>query len=239
MLGHTLAAAAFALVAGSAVAAPTYDTFGTLAGATFGGTGIPNDAVAIDNFGGTTLARPYSGTLGLTAFGRFGLSPVTNNGAGTFTAYTGQFDPPGTPANGALWNFGYYLNINGPFAGFARLSYDTDPGTGTNFGTITTPIVSLLNQSITLQDSQNLLFNFLYVAVPGLISPPGVAFNPDAPGTYTFRLELFQTTLANPRGTRVGLASIDVNVVPAPSSLALAALGLAIAGWVRRRRATA
>ncbi len=39
-----------ALIAGNALAAPisqSYDTFGTLAGATFGGTGIPNDAVAV------------------------------------------------------------------------------------------------------------------------------------------------------------------------------------------------
>jgi len=46
----TLSLVATALIAGNALAAPIvpqYDTFGTLTGATFGGTGIPNDAVAI------------------------------------------------------------------------------------------------------------------------------------------------------------------------------------------------
>lgn len=235
MIRHALTAATFALAAGSAVAAPTYTTFGTLAGADFGGTGIPNDAVAITNFSGSTLIGGYTGTLGLTAFGRFGLSPVTNDGAGTFTAYAGQFDPPGAPVNGALWNFGYYLNVNGPFAGYARLSYDTDPGAGTSFGTITVPFTSLVP---TVQDSQNLLFNFLYVPVPGVISPPGVAFNPDVPGTYSFKFELFQTSVFNPTGSRVGVASIDVNVVPATPTLALVALGLIAAGVMRRRRET-
>ena len=60
---------------------PTYDTFGPLTVATFGGSGIPNDAVAIDN---TTSGL----VLGLAAHGRY-TGALANDGAGTFTAAAG------------------------------------------------------------------------------------------------------------------------------------------------------
>ena len=66
---------------------PEFTTFGPLPGATFGGSGIPNDAVAITTIvdGTTTI------TLGLTAHQRFASPAVTNNGAGVFTAQAGVF----------------------------------------------------------------------------------------------------------------------------------------------------
>ncbi len=51
---------------------PTFDTFGTLSGATFGGTGIPNNAVAITRI----TSGGYNITLGLTAHGRFFNPPI-------------------------------------------------------------------------------------------------------------------------------------------------------------------
>jgi hypothetical protein len=223
----TTLAAALAFTS-PAQAAPSYDTFGTLAGATFGGTGIPNDAVAISTY----TNGPLSATLGLTAFGRFGVINVTNDAAGTYFAQTGTFDPPGASPNGALWNFGYYLSTNtASFANYsARLSYDVDPSAGTDFGVIN---VAPLSSSNTVQDSQNLLFGFLYTSIPGLITPPAGSFDPNSPGTYSFKLELLDGT------SIVKTTSIDVVVapIPEPSTYALLAAGLAVFGVMARRRA--
>lgn len=240
--------AALALSSGSA-SAVVYDTFGTLAGATFGGTGIPNDAVAIGDYSAPNIPLPLGGsvagpsfTLGLTAFARFGMPPgVTNDGAGTFFAAPGSADPdgPGPIASGALWNFGYYLRAITPnalataaLAGYsARLLYDVDPGPGTDFGTLTVPTLvglpALPGQ--TLQDSQNLAFGFLYTAVPGLVAPPAGSFDPNAPGLYTFRLDLLQG--ASVRES----VSIDVRV-PEPATLPLIALAMLVLGVMTGRQ---
>ena len=61
---------------------PTGGTFGSLPQATFGGSGIPNNAVQMGhNVGGVDL--------GLTATQRFTSPALTNDGAGTFFATPG------------------------------------------------------------------------------------------------------------------------------------------------------
>ena len=84
-----LAATAFGFAA-TASATPTFDTFGPLPQATFGGSGIPNDAVAQSTFEGT-------GILALSSTQRFFNPPVTNDGAGNYFAEPGSnFGGPGS-----------------------------------------------------------------------------------------------------------------------------------------------
>jgi hypothetical protein len=85
-----------------AFASPTFDTFGALPAATFGGSGNPNAAVAITTSG--------SLTLGLAAQQRYFNPALTNDGAGTFFATAGQNDGLAGKSQGALWNFDYYIN---------------------------------------------------------------------------------------------------------------------------------
>ncbi|MBC8126351.1 MAG: hypothetical protein H8M99_04285, partial [Gloeobacteraceae cyanobacterium ES-bin-144] len=80
---------------------PSFDSFGTLAAATFAGTGIPNDSVAISTFGTTTL--------GLTAHQRYDNPALSNDGAGTFAAGVGNDAAHGQPTY-AIWNFGFYYS---------------------------------------------------------------------------------------------------------------------------------
>ena len=56
-------------------------------------------------------------------------------------------------------------------------------------------------------------------------------FHPSAIGTYTISLTAFDT------GTPVASTSIDINVVPEPTTFALGGLGLALIAVRRRRRA--
>lgn len=218
-----------------------YDTFGTLPGATFGGSGIPNDSVAIGNYQAPSISVPFIGTfagpsftLGLTAHGRFDASLVTDDNAGTFHS------SPGVASGGALWNFAYYLSASAPnfaaaaaLAGYsARLSYDIDPGPGTNYGRIVLPSLATAfatTLGAPIQDSQNLLFPFLYtnVNIPGVyqLTAPSGAFNPNTAGTYTFMLELLQGS--NVRET------VSINVtIPEPGSVPLVALALLVLGVV-------
>jgi hypothetical protein len=95
---------------GIASAVPVYDTFGPLTGANFGGTGIPNDTVAISSqfYDGDNLI-----TVAMNATQRYDNPVVTNNGAGTFYAGTGSnIKGPGAGTLGALWNWNYYIKVD-------------------------------------------------------------------------------------------------------------------------------
>jgi hypothetical protein len=198
------------LISASAAFADTITTtngFGPLAGATFSGTGIPNNPVAITQINDTTSGDSI--TLGLSATSKYPNPPVgtayPNNGAGTF------YVPAGSglsPAGDAAWNFDFYINlvdtsgatylfdlvINGPNS----LSHTTVLGSASASGTS--------------QDSENLGFGFL----------PG--FNPDTIGQYTFDLEVL-----NANGAPVGSDTLNVNTVPDTASTALL-LGLGLGG---------
>lgn len=234
---------------------PNFDTFGTLSGATFGGTGIPNTAVAI-TFAGDV---DHDAILGLTAHARFFNPTVTNDGAGTFFATPGANfgDPTFTtmPSStlGATWNFAFYVDVGDESQKVRiRLLYDFDPGYFTdesNHGVIETIVEN--TAVVELESSQNLLFNSLstggtFSGVPGLFGsvtvtpPPGsITFNPNAVGSYTFSLQAY--TLS---GDFLGDAAIRVNVgnvvIPEPASIATWCLGggagLLAAARARRRR---
>ncbi len=207
-------------------------TITSLPQATFGGSGIPNHSVVVTTIqdGGVTI------TLGLTAHQRYSSPAVTNDGVNTFFAEPGLNTEGST--NGATWNFGYYISVDGAsYSNYDfRLVYDIDPESGVSSND--TKSLSGLNLFLlqlggasysnnTLQDSQNL--NFLTYG--------GSSFDPFAHGEYQFSLE------ASKNGTVLGSADMtvlvgDVAVVPNPAA---AGAGLALLGGMgvmrlRRRR---
>jgi hypothetical protein len=226
--------------ADAAPISPTFDTFGTLPGATFGGTGIPNNAVAITRI----TSGGYNITLGLTAHGRFFNPPLTNDGAGTFFATPGSNfgnpSPPPIPSTilGATWNFAFYvrLDITSQPANF-ELLYDFDPGyftDETDHGRIVGNIPLL--PGTTLQDSYNNMFAFLSTSFTGpsfSIFPPPGTFNPNANGSYTFALRAYDLS-----GNLLGQSAIRVNVgdVVIPEPATFVTFGLAAAGGLLVRR---
>lgn len=110
ILWRACALPALVLTAMPLSATPLYDTFGPL-DATWGGTGIPNDEVAISSqwSNGSTLI-----TVAMSATQRYGNPVVTSDGAGTFFAQTGSnFGDMGqSTSEGALWNFNMYVDID-------------------------------------------------------------------------------------------------------------------------------
>lgn len=234
-----LAACVAVGLAGATQAAPIMPTstdFGPLPAATFGGTGIDNNNVTI-----TTITDGVNTiTLGLAATSRFANPVVQNDGAGTYTALPGSNFPalPATQTEGALWNFSFYANIEGGGTfddyDFALL-YDFDPAANTDetahgilFGNAPTPLI---------EGSQNLMFNFLSLSLPGVIPPAFGPFDPNATGEYTFALRVSRTgVIGGPRPVPLGQAAIRVNVVPEPGTLAIMGLGLVGLGLARRRK---
>ncbi len=233
---HTPLLAAFAASAGmlfgpaasAAPFVPAFDTFGTLAAATFSGSGIPNTAVAISQSQGDL-------TLGLTAHQRFVGPNLANDGAGTFTAYVGNSNTPADPY--ATWNFGFYIAGSDISDARFALFYDFDPAAATDESAH--GAVTFTGQQISdpTQDSWNLGMNFLAATVPG-IAPPAGSFDPMVPGEYT--LALIAYVFDQGQDVEVARSAIRVNVlrngVPEPGTLALsAALGLGVP-LTRRRR---
>jgi hypothetical protein len=209
---------------------PTYTTFGTLSGATFGGTGIPNNAVAITTIGNVTL--------GLTAHARYVNPPVSNNGAGVFTAVAGGdiYTPaPNTQPTWARWNFGWYASSTDSKTYLLDLRYDFNPGSGTDesdLGSILLPFGPAPALGTLLQDSWNLGMGFLDTSVPPWVTPPTYpSFNPNVSGEYSFALILRDAST----GTELGRAAILVNAVP-EGGATLGLLGVGLLGLVALAR---
>lgn len=213
---------ALAVNAHAAPISPTYNTFGPLPAATFGGSGIPNDAVAITTVGGLTLA--------MSATQRFTAPALTNDGMGTYSALTGVSTASPSPADPyAMWNFNFYISGGDDTMAF-RLFYDFNTAVGndeTTHGTI-----SFLGSQLpggVAQNSFNLGMNFLAAAGAG-IAPPAGAFDPNAAGQYTFALVAYGIT----SGQEIGRSAIVVNV-PEPGTFALSGLALLGLAGLRRR----
>lgn len=185
---------------------PVGTSFGALPGATFNGTDIPNGAVQIWTNG--TI------TLGLTATQRYENPTVTNNGAGTFYATTGNDAANGKPTYGT-WNFDFYVSglAEGQFAKLV-LYYGGD----TSLNSFTLP---------NYQESWNLGMGFLTGVVP---------FDPSVAGSYGFGLEAY--SLDGNEAFRIGQSSILVNVSSVPdsgSTLLMLGGSLAMGLFLRRR----
>jgi hypothetical protein len=222
---------------------PSYDSFGPLPAATFGGSGIPNHAVAIS----TVTSGADTITLGLTAHQRF-VGPNLASAAGDFFAGAGISTPP----NAATWNFAFYTDITGggAFDDYRfELSYDLDAATGNDLSTHGTINLNAAvfaaggNLALTtnVQDSQNLGFAYLTTGIPTVVTAPipPVVFNANSPGEYTFQLRVYDSLSG---GTLLDAASIRVNVAVPEASAAMllgsisGVAGCVTLGWRRLRR---
>ena len=204
-----LAVIATALVAGAsqAIAVPVFDTFGPQPTFDFGGSGIPNGAVAASTtFVGTT----GSVLFGMTATQRFDNPTVTNDGAGTFFAQPGADIAHGQPTY-ALWNFDFDSEIiAGSLTGYSfTLWYGSQ---------------SLEDLPIGHGDSWNLGMAFL--GVP--------AFDPLAGNVYDFSLDLVNPLGRTIDTVSINVVVGNGTAVPDSGStvilLGLGLLGLAVLG---------
>lgn len=74
------------------------------------------------------------------------------------------------------------------------------------------------------------MFSWTSTAVPGVVSPPPGAFDPNIIGEYNFGIEVSQG------GWGVENVRMDVQVVPVPAAVWLFGSALAGLGWMRRKR---
>jgi hypothetical protein len=247
------AMALMATVPGISQAFTTYDYFGSFPAATWGGSGIPNDAVAaakqIVN-GNTTI------TIAMAATGRYQNPQTTNNGAAVYTAGAGSncgiaTDPVGCPSadQGALWNWNYYVSVTNENGATKSIKdyqidiwYDFDPT-----GPVEDPDTAGLGRfNLTqavggytvnlLEDSQNLLFGWMSGSpAASYVTPPAGSFNPNATGNYQFMI-----TVKNLAGTvPYDSVAMEVQVVPVPAAVWLFGSALGLVGLMRRRSAVA
>jgi hypothetical protein len=206
--------------------APSGTALVSLPAATFGGSGIPNNAVEV-----TTVTTPRQDviTLGLTATPRYFNPALGNNGFGTFTATPGFNNGLGTPPQtlGPTWNFDFYINLvdnSGTTYNFALAYANNTTGVGSSLS------LGSATASGTAQNSWNLSMGFL----------SGIGFDANASGVYGFELEQVSAD-----GVVIASTAINVNVGSVPDSSSTAALlglgfaGLAVVGYRRNRLALA
>lgn len=222
-------------VASASPILPSYDTFGPLSAANFGGSGIPNHSVAIDSVvdGNRTI------TLGLTAHQRYSNPAVTNDGAGTFFAAAGGdiYSGGNSNADYARWNLGLYVDFAPNIGLFTQnpytlsLYFDKDPALGNSVTSsfVLPPLFLNPIGSNDVQVSWNL----------GMASFFGTGFNPVVDGEYSFALVLSKN------GSELGRSAINVVVgnpqppAPVPDSGSVALLlgtALTTLGLMRRAR---
>ncbi|MBZ6377040.1 hypothetical protein B5C34_06940 [Pacificimonas flava] len=226
-------ALAAAVSAAPASALVLYTEFGELPGATFGGSGISNDKVAItrETIGGEDV------TLGLTVTPRGPGSSVFVDDPGVFQVGKGTAVGGASNTLGTLWQLGLYVDIGTLDLNVydVILSYDVDPDfNNPGFLTLDDFIVGGV-----FEDTQHLLLESLYsfdnfpTVIPPFATDPfdpdGIAdFDPWATGTYDFVLSV--------EGAQSAAVAVEANVVPAPAAFGLLGLGLLGLGAVRRRR---
>jgi hypothetical protein len=239
---QTLAAIASLVIApGIASAFTVYDTFGAFPDATWGGTGIPNDAVAAAKtiVDGDTTIR-----IAMNATGRYSNPQLSNSGTGVFYAGAGSNTGGNNESltTGALWNFNYFIDI---VSGSGKvltdyqidLWYDFNPAGPNSCCTLPTGRINVTNALLFLGDpnsvleegSENLLFSYLASNAAPIITAPGGLFNPNALGNYQFALTVTNGFFP------VESVAMEVQVVPVPAAVWLFGSALGLVGIMRRR----
>jgi len=234
------------MLPGMASAFTIYDEFGSFEDASWGGNGIPNDAVAasMQIVNGADTVR-----VAMSATERYSNPAVGDNGAAIYEAGAGSncgvdTDPlncPGSATQGALWNWNFFVDVEGggTLGDYQiDLYYDLDSAGPNAFGDlsglgkfdITGYLYATGNEGLTkIEDSQNNLFG-VWGADSAFIDAPDVAFDPNALGNYQYAITVSRT------GFPVDTVAMEVNVVPIPAAVWLFGSAIGMLGWMRRRR---
>jgi hypothetical protein len=163
--------------------------------------------------GGFVVSTGSDGAqIGLRGFLRtIGFLPQTNDGVLTAT----YFAPTGSPGgNLARWNAEFDIDLRG--TGHTINDYTATVTLTDRGGLVTGPVDLVLtglidSDAVLYQDSEN----------PGfpLFAPAFPAFDPNAPGVYSFDLKLTPRTFTG--DTLEVNMNVDVGAVPEPSTLVL------------------
>lgn len=172
-----------------ATSIPVTTTFGALPSATFGGSGIYNDAVlqSTMTFGANTMS-PNTITVGLSATPR-GVGPeLANNGVNTFYADPG----PGSSPTRSKWNMDFDISSSlGNFTGYTLTLLYGKQGGPTYSLNLLTAFPDSTGAPGSWQNSENLTF--------GQFSSMG--FDLNATGIYDFTVQVQKGDFVGTSGT--------------------------------------